>query len=177
MRTAVIILLLLITIPAAGQAACGFGVPCQPAPWRVPVLPTLNSPTPNVFSSGNPGATSTPIPTSTPQPTLTPFFDTDGIGQAVSTMSAISAGTTIPITNWEGTPVALELLDVEQYVGYVKGIDTGIAGPFQPLLNLSIVGFLMLFLVKGSGFLLPIFMAIFGFVRKIVQLVLDFLPL
>jgi hypothetical protein len=181
---AVFLLLLLFAFPAAAQC----GVPCQPVQWPLPTWPALVSPTPLADVSGlvptyTPTGTITPGASLTPTATLTPFVDAGDVGSSLATLEFIVAGTVPPLANPSGTPFTLpDMLataeaDTSQFWGYSKGIsESNFLGPFAPFATLLMVFMLTLFLVKGSTFLLPIGFALFGVIRKVVSLLLDFLP-
>jgi hypothetical protein len=184
MRAVAVVLMLLVF---AGTAAAQCGVPCQPVTWPLPTWPALVSPTPLAQVSGL-VPTYTPtgtITAATPEPTatLTPFVDAGDVGASLATLEHIVAGTVPPLANPSGTPftvpdlLATAQYDTSDFWGYSKGIaESNFLGPFAPFATLLLVFLLMMLLIKGSTFLLPIGFALFGVVRKVVSLLLDFLP-
>lgn len=185
MRAVAAVLLLLVF---AGTAAAQCGVPCQPVQWPLPTWPALVSPTPLSQQSGliptyTPTGTITPGATLTPTATLTPIVDAGDVGSSLATLEHIVAGTVPPLANPSGTPFTLpDMLataqsDTTDFWGYSKGIaESNFLGPFAPFATLLLVFLLTMMLIKGSTFLLPIGFALFGVIRKVVSLLLDFLP-
>jgi hypothetical protein len=190
---------LLIVLPAAA-ADCGNGLPCGPVPWNLPVLPTLQSPTPmpTFFYTAtptptmtptnftpSPTATNTPTPTMTftptSTPTVTPFFDTDDLENQIETLQAIIDATPITV-EIDGTPVTVsDQIDVagdgvEDFFGIVKGILGADWGPFSPMYQAFLVGVVVVFLVVGTTYAAPIIGFMFGMVRKIYTAIMDFIP-
>ena len=181
---AVFVLLLLFAVPAAAQC----GVPCQPVKWPLPTWPAMSSPTPLSQQSGlvptyTPTGTITSGATLAPTATLTPFVDAGDVGSSLATLEFIVAGTVPPLANPSGTPftipdmLATAEADTSDFWGYSKGIaDSNFLGPFAPFASLLLVFLFTMMLIKGSTFLLPIGFALFGVIRKVVSLLLDFLP-
>ena len=181
------VLLFLTALPVSAQSKdCGSGLPCGPLPWKLPVLPTLASPTPapttSIAATASPSGTQQATPpaaivTAIPPPTVD--LDTGGIDDSFATLSAIMASTPLVVLNTEGTPVGpVEDLDANASVffSYAKGMTTDWAGPIAPLITLTMTAFVTVVGVKIITFILPLLSAIFGIIRKIISLILDFLP-
>lgn len=187
-----VLLLALLAAPAAAQQPCGNGIPCKPVSWPLPEFPELVSPTPlsppgdfNNPPTNTPTntPTRTPIATSTAIATFTPFIDADEIGDSLATVQALLDGTQAPVLNASGTPVSIETEigqiggNAEVFVGYVRTIQgADIMGPFAPLAAMLFTGITIVLLFKIATFMLPILAALFGIIRKVVNIILDFIP-
>lgn len=163
------------------------GSPCQPVAWPLPTWPALTSPTPPPDPSGNVVPTATPTgtlsATLTPTGTATAPLDAGGIGGSLATLQFVVGGTVPPLANPSGTPFSVtDLLataeaDTTDFWGYAKGIaDADFFGPFAPFATLAVVFISLLLVVKSTTFLLPIGFALFGVLRKVISLLLEFLP-
>lgn len=167
---------------------CGTGIPCGPIPWLLPVLPTLASPTPfpTVVIQASPNPTDTPGPTPTPSitpipsPTFAPTEDGFSVGDiedAVSTLSAIMEQTSEPISGVDMETGSVTIGDgITTVFGYIRGISDLDLGVLDPLIAALIFGLGFILLLKSFSFTLPLIGMVFGFLRKVVQLVLDFIP-
>ncbi len=173
-------ILLLAALPVSAQSkSCGSGLPCGPLPWQLPALPTLVSPTPmptrvitDESGSVNPMGTETPAPPGVD-------LDTGGIDSSFATLNAIMASTPMVLLNAEGTeePIIGDLDEnASVFFSYTKGMTTDWAGPIAPLISLTLTGFVTVIGVKIITLILPLVSAVFGIVRKILSLILDFLP-
>lgn len=103
----------------------------------------------------------------------------DGVSDTFATANAAFASTPMIILDQNGTPIPqIEELFTEMdfFFGLVKGVNNDWAGPFAPLVLLSITSMLVIMTVKTLTFLLPFIAAIFGFIRKIIILILEFIP-
>lgn len=185
----VVIIALAITAGSADAQAgeCGQGLPCGPIPWRLPQLPALQSPTPmpTAALTAIPPTATPGGPTSTPGPTATtnPLdIDTSPISDQLATLSAVIASTPLAVYNAEGTPVDIEQQFDEMsqnagvFFGYAQGLGTGF-GPISPLIVFTITAFLVVLSVKILTFLMPVFAAVFGILRKVINTILEFIPL
>jgi hypothetical protein len=128
-----------------------------------------------------PFPTLTPYPTFTQLPTWTPFVDTSQIGNAVGTLNALVGSTNIPVYDLTGTPVALTDLDgiasnTSTAFGYVRGLADVNFGPLTPLVVFGFTALFLFILVNIAGIVMPIAIAVFGVIRKIIELILDFIP-
>lgn len=166
---------------AAAQDYCGSGLPCGPVPWPVPQLPTLAVPTliPTQVMTPTPDATATPTPTPTATftPTITPTptagIDVQVLMDQLGTLEAVIQAT--PATDDVDVPTLESGSNV--FWGYLKGVIDGLSlGVLTPLF-LGFIGIaFMTFAVELLRFVLPLAAVVFGWLRKIVQLVLDFIP-
>lgn len=191
MRRATLILLsmLIIALPALAQTDCKNGLPCGVVPWRVPVLPKLASPTPiptqqpATMISGSFSAS-----VNTPTPTPTSFFSQQAFGDRVSTLEAVMNATPAGIVNPDGSYNPNGVADTVDQMGvigaeggiffsYVRALFTANIGVFTPLLTFIVIRLSVMLLLKMSVWLIPVAVAVFGFIRKVVQLILDFIPL
>jgi hypothetical protein len=125
--------------------------------------------------------TETPLPTATERNTV--FDDLQdqigGISNTFSTAQAVVGATPIPLFDAEGQPApAIESFydDMSYFFGLVKGVNADIAGPFSPMVTVALTGMLVIIAIKMASFMLPIAAAIFGFIRKVIVLILEFIP-
>lgn len=162
---------------------CGNGLPCGPIPWPLPNLPYLPSPT--IFPTIVVTATLTPSPiygpgTSAPvassTPAASPTFELDGMDDALATLEQLTNGTPIAIDGFDFDSEGLGA-DAGSFFGTIKGVTDLHLGPFTPLLVFFIFAFLFVMGVQSSGIVLPLLMSIFGFIRRIISTILDFIPL
>lgn len=178
----VILIVLLSSQAVAAQSNCGNGLPCGTVPWRLPTVPRLNSPTPMPThvvqdDSINPGA-----PTATPAPFATPTAVGDmgitGLEDQIATLQAVIDGTPITV---EDHGIATEEPDMGESAGAVFGFILGLQGVhFGVLTPLVTFVFFCLFTViamKAGFFILPVIAVVFGFIRKIISAILEFIPL
>lgn len=185
MTRIILIVLLLLALAAAPVAAqdCGNGLPCGPVPWRLPQLPALSSPTPMptlsvVDPNPNPGGE----PTNTPTPYPTSQIDQQGISDQMATIQALVEATE-QVVYAEGTPVntqdQFDLLaaDATQFFGYALAVSDEPFGKMSPLVMFGVTALGTVMAVKVLTFLMPFLGVLFGLIRKVVQVILDFIPL
>lgn len=171
------------------QDDCGDGLPCGRIPWDLPALPVLPSPTiiptiPVTYTvpTQTPGG-----PTATPTPTPIPSgggFDIDvsGISDQFATLESMAAATQ-PSIQVSGTPVnsddqlATLTSNSGTFFGYVRGVSDMNLGGLTPIFGFVIISFLTVVSVKVITLVLPVLAVLFGLLRKVVSVVLDFLPL
>lgn len=163
---------------------CGNGLPCGPVPWPLPNLVSLPSPTrfPTIVVSATP--TITPLPGVTAGPTSIPpgtliasaTFQLEGVDDQLATLEGIMNGTPIGIDGFDFDPEELGS-DAGEFFGTLKGVSELHLGPFTPLLVFFFFAFLFVMGIQASGIILPLVMSLFGFVRRIISTILDFLPL
>jgi len=170
---------------------CGNGLPCGALPWLLPSLPRLLSPTPfptvlyTAVPTNTPSSGATPLPTAAPLPTVTlrptDDFDVGEIENRVATLEALVGSTQVPIS-LNGTPFDFTAGSSEigtnagTLFGYIRGVTSMSFGVMQPIITFVFFGGAFILVVKSTQLILPIVSVIFGFLRKIVQLVLDFIP-
>ena len=170
---------------------CGTGLPCGQIPWPLPLLPRLLSPTPfptvlyTAVPTNTPSGGATPLPTAAPLPTVTlrptDDFDVGEIENRVATLEALVGSTQVPIS-LNGTPFDFTAGSSEigtnagTLFGYIRGVTSMSFGVMQPIITFVFFGGAFILVVKSTQLILPIVSVIFGFLRKIVQLVLDFIP-
>lgn len=124
------------------------------------------------------------VPTPQPVPTnpVISTVDTAGINEQVETLQAVMAQTPMVINDLDGTPVdtsqTFDTLgdNAGTFFGYAKSITTDQFGAISPLFSFVIVAFLTVVSIKALTFTLPFATVLFGFVRKAISLLLDFLP-
>lgn len=178
-------LLVMFMTGAALARDCGNGLPCGPVPWDLPGLPHLVPPTliPDT-SVSVPGPTSAPAPTSVPSNLIN--LDTSGLNNQVATLNAVIAATPVSVSNLDGSFTNPNMQATQQaemgqnsgtFFGYVRGLADSNFGVMTPVFFFVLFSFVLTFFTKSSSIFLPILVAVFGFVRKIVQLVLEFIPL
>ena len=63
------------------------------------------------------------------------------------------------------------------FVSYALAFYNANIGIFTPLLTFMILRVMVMTAVKLNVWLAPVAVAIFGFIRKVISLILDFLPL
>jgi len=171
----------------AAQNDCGDGLPCGRIPWELPVLPPLPSPTiiPTI-------PVTYVVPTQTPGgPTATPTsvpadggFDIDvsGINDQFATLQALAAATQPSVLS-SGTPVnnddqmATLTNNSGTFFGYVRGVSEMNLGGLTPIFGFVILSFVTVVGVKVITLLLPVLAVLFGLLRKVISVILDFLPL
>jgi hypothetical protein len=190
----VLLLVAVVAVPVAAQDDCGFGLPCGAIPWEMPDFPELISPTPWIATQvdyyfATPTPSDTPTPSSTPTETLTPtpvftstpFWNVAPVDDSLATLEAVLNVTQTPVYNASGTPVSVsDFSELESnsavFWGYAKGLTSTSFGAITPLISFGVLTFLTVLAVKISAFALPLVMALIGVVRKIIQLILDFIP-
>lgn len=167
------------------QNDCGDGLPCGKIPWDLPVLPGVPSPTPMptiavtlVAPTQTPGG-----PTATPAPTNAGFdIDVSGINDQFATLQSVAAATPIGV-EIEGTPFSAEDQINEmatggyEFFGYVRAVSSLDLGGLTPFLTFLIVSLVTVISVKTITFIMPVLLMLFNFIRNIIGIVLDFLPL
>lgn len=184
-------LLLLVATTCIGvgflkaQDNCGDGLPCGRIPWDLPVLPPLPSPTlmPTIAVTLNPPTQTPGGPTATPAPTNAGFdIDVSGINDQFGTLQALAEATE-PVIESSGTPVnnqnqlATLTSDSATFFGYVRGVSEINLGNLTPLIGFALLSFVTVIGTKVITLLLPVLSVLFGLLRKVISLVLDFLPL
>lgn len=196
MKRALIVLLmvLVVNVLRAQDDECGNGLPCGPIPWPVPVLPDLQSPTPmptivitfTITPSMTPSPTLTHTPTPTDTHTPTPATAThtprpvDEIESALEDGGALLDATAEAVIDLDNAAFDAGNLDASAdltlFFGYARGVSSVSFGPFTPFVSLIFVFLLTLLFTHSITFLLPIAAVIIGLIRRIIQLVLDFIP-
>lgn len=174
------------------QRECGNGLPCGQIPWRLPSLPRLVSPTP--FPTANPSQVAASIPTATVTPqgfgSISPYtpapieniWDSDAIGNQIGTLDAAMSGTSLPVYNGSGTPVDRDTMmdsvldDTQLFFSYAKGFQDASFGSISPLVTFSLTALMIVLFTKVLTIALPVIMVIVGFIRRIIELILDFIP-
>jgi len=192
----VFILLVMIVACAGGVSAqdCGNGLPCGPIPWPLPVMPELVSPTPinrdvDLFPTEESGLVDTPtpsptwtlIPSATLAPTLTPAWTQEALDGALATAQALGTATPQAVTV-DGQEIGMESASsnvgaIGLLFGYLKGIPTSLFGPFSPLIATFFAGFGIKLFIDNFSILTKMVIVGIGLVRKVVQLILEFIPL
>lgn len=181
-----VLLVMGLALPVMAQNTCGNGLPCGPLPWPLPSFPDLYTPTPmptipiTIQATNVSGGVPTPQPVPT-NPALA-TVDTSGISDQMATLQAVVAQTPMIMEDLNGTPVDTsqtydELADnAETFFGYTKSLSQAQFGSLSPLVSFIILAFLTIVSVKVLTFTLPFATALFGLIRKVISLLLDFLP-
>jgi hypothetical protein len=173
---------IVVAAPVTAQD-CGNGLPCGAIPWPLPGAPGLSSPTPmptinvdDIDQNPNPGQ---PTNTPTPQPTPTSIGEDLGVvslEDQIATLQALVDATPIVVAEQ-----GVDTPDLGSGASTVFGLVLAIQGVhFGVLTPLVTFGFFMLFFVisfKTAFIILPVVAVIFGFVRKVVNTILEFIPL
>lgn len=175
---AALLLVLAASTVAAQQRECGNGLPCGSIPWTIGQPPQLQSPTPypDVMGEYVPG---TPVVTATP---VGSDLGIDTISDDIATLGAYQP-TPQSIISLNGTPVALDdevdrlTQDAAMIFGYVRGLSDLNLGKLTPLMLFLTTAFTLVAFVKAWIVLFPVFAAVVGFFRRILSLIMDFLPL
>lgn len=190
-RILLLLAVLLVALPVAAQDDdCGNGLPCGPLPWRVPSLPDLSSPTPfptelfRATETPAPETTDTPAPpTATPMPTATHEApDTSSIDQAVSDLASMLETTPEVFydadgNEFDGTSQDSQFgEDAGRFFGLLRGLTNIELGKLTPLIAFFFFSLVWTISIKSVTLVMPVLAAIFGFIRRIVQFVLDFIP-
>jgi len=183
---ALVLLLLAIPLWVSAQATCQ-NLPCGPIPWPLPGMPVLVSPSPmptlnvNITAVPTGAATATPVPLIPTNPPID--LDTDGINNQLATLQSVMESTSMVIQDINGTPVDTNATFTElgdnagTFFGYARGLSDLSFGKLSPLIAFALLALVTVLSVKSFGFFLPIIAAVWGFIRKIVQIVLEFIPL
>jgi hypothetical protein len=171
-------------LPATAQD-CG-GLPCGDIPWLMPEFPRLASPTPfptnAITATPTPGATATGAPTNTPTPTMTPTINIGDVSGGVDQLNQLLTATAQVIYDVNGTPVAVGTVAYDYQVNastamsYIKALGGADFGVVTPLVQFFIGALLFILAVKLVEISIPFIAILFGSLRKVVQVVLDFIP-
>lgn len=98
-------------------------------------------------------------------------------------MSAVMASTPYIIQDFNGTPVdtSESLTELEDnasfFFGYARSISSAYVGKLSPLMTFMLLSVAVIVSIKATTYLLPFISAVVGLVRKVISLILDFLPL
>lgn len=178
-------LILTIGQPTYAQNDCGHGLPCGPVPWSLPMLPDLPSPTqfPTVVVTATLSPTPymiTVTPGGGPTPAPTGFIDLGDLEDKVATLSAIVEATEEVIEDIDGGAFDEDSVDLagnaEEMFGYIRGVSGVHFGPLTVVVTFLLFSLVFTLANEILFFLVPIGAVIFGFIRKIITLIMDFLP-
>lgn len=181
---ALLSLILLAAIPfvvAGADNDCDPLLPCGALPWPLPGLPHLESPTP--FPTI---ATPTRIPTMEATMVMgdpvfitpTPWFNATLFTEPVATLQDVFQSTAVPISGFDDNPVNTNgiFLDMKWLWAYIKGLSLYDFGVFNPLVLAFFTIFIFVVSFKILMLVFPALMFLLGFLRRVVQLILDFIP-
>lgn len=114
---------------------------------------------------------------------MTGIIEVNNINDAFATLSGATNGTLPAVANPSSTPYGLDELlatteaDTDTMFGTTKGmLAADVLGPFAPLGVLAIAVVALVLALKSSTFVLTLLVPLVGIVRRIVSLILDFLP-
>lgn len=168
---------LLLMIAAPVYADCHQGQPCGPVPWQILPFPYVASPTPfpTVIATSGAAPSSTPTGTLTPAPTptATAGLDVAAINNQMSTLQSVINATPSLQDRSQGFDLGHNANNV---LNYVLGLQSIHFGVFTPLIELIFFGLFFIVGLKIAVFMLPIIVMLVGWLRKMIQLVLDFIP-
>lgn len=190
-RWLVLLALMLAAFPLAtaqAQRDCGNGLPCGAIPWPRANLPRLSSPTPmptfvlNTTPTPAPtvtpgGPTVTPIPPASPTPGAVDPTQLAEVQGRIATLNALIAATPQAVINPSGTPVSVdqELNNIASgaglFFGYARTVSQTSIGKMSPILGFIILALVITIGVKSLTFILPLIVALWGIVRKIIGLI------
>lgn len=175
---ALLLVLIFISVPTYAQD-CTSTRPCGPVPWKIPQLPRLLTPTAVPNSNGTVGAVfgPTPIPGNDDAASLgdTSFFDGGALNQQIGTLRDLMNNENT--LNGTGQDIGALVGQSGDFFGYLRAFSTANFGVFTPLLLIAIVSFGIKLSLGISTRLFPVMLAIYGFIRKVVTVILDFIPL
>ncbi len=171
------LLMLALSIPVF--ADCTDKTPCGPVPWKMPVLPRLLTPTPMPNSSGSVTGIfgPTPVPDTNASADLgdTNFFDGSALNKQVGDLKTLMSNQNT--MNGTGQDLGVLVSQSGDFFSYLRAFATANFGVFTPLLLIAVLSFSVKMGLGVSTRLFPVFMAIYGFVRKAITVILDFIPL
>lgn len=183
-RFLIVLLLLAVTSGATSAQSgrdCGSGLPCGPIPWQRITLPRLPSPTP--MATLNVDVNYQPTANPTTAPTGTPGLEVGELNDGVATLQSVLAATPFPVNNALGTPVSPEEAidevsgDAANFFGFARSVlSPNTFGIMWPLVAFTFTALMIVLVVKTSTFLIPALVATFGLIRKIVDIILGFIP-
>lgn len=174
-------MLMLSTLSVTAQDCDG--LPCGAIPWALPDFPILASPTlyPTVAITATPTPTFTPT-AATPTPTAT--LDISDIIGGLENLNELLTGTAQVINGIGGTPVMVGTAAYGDYqdnaqlaISYVKAVGAADFGVVTPLVQFFVGSMLFVLSVKLVEISVPFIGVLFGALRKLVQVVMDFIPL
>lgn len=172
----IILLVMLGALPTLAQSDCANNLPCGGVPWRLPALPALRSPTPfpTIIATSASGFVPTATGTLTATPTPTAPFDLGQLNNNLATMGSIVQATP------EGVGQGKAEFDLGatggQVVGYFMGLQNVHFGIFTPFVSFLFFAFFTIIGSKLATVIVPVVSAVVGVLRKIIQVILDFLP-
>jgi hypothetical protein len=187
MKRLLVLCLLIFTFGTTvnAQQVCGNGVPCGPLPWSLPLLPDLPTPTrfPTVVVTMTPSPTEfmvTEDPGGGPTPVPTGFIDLGDLEDKVATLEAILEATEEVVEDIDGGAFDENSQDLggnaQEMFGYIRGLAGVHFGPLTAPVSFLLFSLVFTLASQILFFIVPIGAAIFGFIRKIITLIMDFLP-
>lgn len=159
---------------------CSNNTPCGDVPWTLPQFPVLASPTPfpteliTVELTATPTATpGTGTPTAAP-PTPTQGVDTELINNQLQTLQAFAAAT--PFDYAPEIPPQNITENVSQVMSFGLGLQSANLGVLQPFISIGFFGFFTWLGLRLTFMILPLITGFVGLLRKMIDLLLQFLP-
>lgn len=199
MRRLALIFLLMLGVSVVNAQDCDPYLPCGPLPWALPIFPTLQSPTPIPTmiltivptATGTGGATTTPTgtatftptitptrtPTGTPTATSTPFWDGTQLAHEVGTLQSYIDATPVSPLGFDGNPINTDPNPAGTTLwSYIKGLYLYDFGVFGPMMAAFIATFVYVLGFKILMLAFPALVYLLGFLRRVVELILEFIP-
>lgn len=176
----------LFVVNAAQAQQCEPHLPCGPLPWQIPALPNLTTATPIptvIFTTvptagGTITATPTTFPSATPAPSVTPFWNATEMAEQIGTLQSQVDATTVPVLDFGGEPVNTSEITAETSAlwNYIKGLTLYDFGVFSPLMTAFLLTFVFVISFKVLMIAFPALVYLFGFLRRIIDFILGFIP-
>lgn len=165
-----------IAAPISPGINCGDGLPCGRLLWSLPRLPELASPTPMPDVAFDP-----PDPTAAPTQ-IGEDLGIDAVEDNLATLGAVEATQEV-IFQLNGTPVNLsesvERMEEDAVVvfTYIRSLSNIDFGKSTLMVAFLFAWFGLIAFWKAWTFIYYIISALIGVIRKVITLILDFLPL
>ncbi len=165
-----------IAAPVSPGINCGDGLPCGRLLWSLPRLPELSSPTPMPEIAVDP-----PDPTAAPTQ-IGDDLGIDAVEGSLATLGAVEATQEV-IFQLNGTPVNLsesvERMEDDAVVvfTYIRSLSNIDFGKSTLMVAFLFAWFGLIAFWKAWTFIYYIISALIGVIRKVITLILDFLPL
>ncbi|MDX2161176.1 MAG: hypothetical protein SF162_07625 [bacterium] len=173
--------LLMMGAPIALAQECAYGRPCQGVPWRID-LPFLPSPTPapTQVVTTVPSPTATPGTVNTqaaPAPTAT-FISVQGVNDQLATLQSVMNATPVELSSIGFATLSADGLGVNagEFMRYVAGLRDIDLRFLNPAIIFAFGAIALTLSTTLIVIFLPIIARIFEWIRRIIQLILQFIP-
>lgn len=176
------LIVLLGVLPVSAQDDCAMNMRCQSVPWALPIPPALSSPTiaptQQIVFTPVPEPTQTPLPSATPiTPIPTTGINATNVADQIQTLQAMLTATPLAMPTQAGDLTPLELSgNAGVFFGYFRGLADGNFGKFSELVNFFFLATIFIMSLTLLLAIVPILSGLIGFFRKLIQLILDFIP-